>query len=303
MQKKGVVPPHQAQYSQQSGHAAIATYGALPTEALHQHLGHLQALYQLTAALSRAGALEEIYEAALTGLHHALGIERASILLFDPDGVMRFKAWHGLSEAYRQSTEGHTPWSPDTKDASPILVPDLDDEPSLAALRPVISSEGIRALAFVPLMHREGILGKFMLYYPAPHQFTEDEIQLAQTIAGHISIAVARRFDEQAIIAARTSANSAAERAAFLAEISRTLAVSLDYTETLASLARVTLPLLADACIIYHLVGETTLRRLAFAHINPETEELLHKVQRFEIPVSSDTPVARVVRSGKPVVE
>src|SRR5690242_2592272 len=110
---------------------------------LQQRLNQLQALYQLTAALSQASALEEIFEAALAGLHHALGIERASILLFDLDGVMRFKAWRGLSEAYRRTTEGHTPWSPDTKDAQPLLVGDIDRDPSLAALRDVILGEGI----------------------------------------------------------------------------------------------------------------------------------------------------------------
>jgi hypothetical protein len=34
-------------------------------------------------------------------------VSRASILLFDPDGVMRFKASRGLSEAYRAAVEGH----------------------------------------------------------------------------------------------------------------------------------------------------------------------------------------------------
>src|SRR6185436_8796873 len=121
---------------------------------------------------------------------------------------------------------------------------DVDDEPSLDALRAIISGEGIRALAFVPLVHRGNLLGKFMLYYPTPHLFTEDEIQLAQTIAGHIAIAVARRFDEEAISTARTSANIAAERAAFLADISRLLASSLDYTQTLTSLARAAVPFL-----------------------------------------------------------
>jgi signal transduction histidine kinase len=273
---------------------------ALP---LPQGLKQLQSLYQLTAALSQASALEDVFEAALAGLGHALGIERASILLFDPDGVMRFKAWRGLSDSYRRATEGHTPWSPDTKDARPILVADADDEPSLANLRAVISGEGIRALAFVPLVHRGKLLGKFMLYYPIPYRFTAEKIQLAETIAGHIAVAVARRLDEEAIAIARANANIAAERAAFLADISRLLATSLEYAQTLTSLARATLPFLADACIIYHMVGSSTLRRLALAHVDPEMEQLLREVQRFEIPLESNIPVARVVRSGRLIVE
>jgi GAF domain-containing protein len=209
--KKPTAPnqPHRSTTKSESKKHRIQDIPAdtLTAEALPQRLSHLKALYQLTAALSQASALEEIYEAALAGLHHALGIERASILLFDPDRVMRFKAWRGLSDHYRHTTEGHTPWTPDTKDPLPVLVADLDNEPTLANLRPVVRGEGIQALAFVPLVHQGSLLGKFMLYYPVPHQFTEDEIQLAQTIAGHIAIAVARRYNEEAINTARTEAN------------------------------------------------------------------------------------------------
>lgn len=306
MRKKPAASIEREQYANDSGRrqrANVASHDTRAAKMLQQRLNQLQTLYQLTAALSHARALDEIYEPALTGLRQAVGIERASILLFDPDGVMRFKAWRGLSDSYRRTTEGHTPWSPDTKDPRSILVADVDNEPSLAALRTVISAEGIRALAFVPLVHHGNLLGKFMLYYPTVHIFTEDELQLAETIAGHIAIAVARSFDEQAISTARTIANIAAERAAFLAEISRLLASSLDYTQTLTSLARATLPFLADACVIYHLVGNSTLRRLALAHIDAETEQLLQEIQRFEIPLTSDIPVARVVRSGNPEVE
>jgi len=306
MRKKQATPVQRHRYANNGGseHDSESTRAdVLAAEALQQHLNQLQALYQLAAALSRASALAEVYDAAITGLHRALGIERASILLFDPDGVMRFKAWRGLSDHYRRTTEGHTPWSPDTKDPLPVLVSDVADEPALEALRPVIRAEGIQALAFVPLVHQGKLLGKFMLYYPTSHQFTEDEIQLAQTIAGHIAIAVARRYDAEAINTARTEANIAAERAAFLAEISRVLSATLDYTQTLASLARASVPFLADVCVIYYLVGHTILRRLALAHVDPKMEQMLREVQRFEIPLEADIPVARVVRSGRPEAE
>jgi PAS domain S-box-containing protein len=193
-----LIPPDRTG-RQYSGNAVPEIQQTSVAQSLEQSLGQLQALYQLTAALSRATALEEVYDAALAGLLHALGIDRASILLFDADGVMRFKAWRGLSASYRRATEGHTPWSPDTKDPQPVLVPDVDVEPSLAILQAIISSEGIRALAFVPLVHQGRILGKFMLYYPTPHQFTADEVRLAQNIADHIAVAVARRHAEEAL--------------------------------------------------------------------------------------------------------
>ena len=46
----------------------------------------------LTRAIDKTRTLDEIYDAALDALAYGLGVERASILLFDADGVMRFKA-------------------------------------------------------------------------------------------------------------------------------------------------------------------------------------------------------------------
>ena len=59
---------------------------------------HISTCLSLTHAMSKSRSVQEIYGAALDALHAGLGVERAAILLFDPDGVMRFKAFRGLSE-------------------------------------------------------------------------------------------------------------------------------------------------------------------------------------------------------------
>jgi len=106
----------------------------------------------LTRAISASRTVEEIFEVALDALADGVGVARASILLFDPDGVMRFKAWRGLSEAYRRRVEGHTPWAPDTQDAAPILVPDVRKDPTMAEYQDAFEQEGIRGLGFIPLV-------------------------------------------------------------------------------------------------------------------------------------------------------
>ncbi|MFQ5343690.1 MAG: GAF domain-containing protein, partial [Anaerolineae bacterium] len=168
-------------------------------EALHQQFEQLQAIYHLSDAVSRTEAIEEVYEEALDSLQRTLKADRAAVLLFDPDGVMRFKAWRALSEGYRQAAEGHSPWQPDEKHPQPVLVPDVREEPTLERLRSVILSEGIHALGFIPLVYQGRLLGKFMIYYNAPHQFNADEVQLAQTIAGHIAFAIERARTEAAL--------------------------------------------------------------------------------------------------------
>ena len=73
-------------------------------------------------ALGRTRDLDDIYSAALDTLAECLEVSRASVLLFDPDGVMRFRAWRGLSSEYRAAVQGHSPWTPDSVDAVPLLV-------------------------------------------------------------------------------------------------------------------------------------------------------------------------------------
>jgi PAS domain S-box-containing protein len=155
-----------------------------------------KALYQLLANLSRASALEDLYEAALTSLLDVTEADRAAILLFDDDGVIRFKASQGLSNRYQAATTGHSPWQRGALDAQPIVVPDVQSDPTLAAYQDVMRQERIRALAFVPLALDTGVFGKFMLYYAAPHQCTQDELEIATLIASHLALATARKRAE-----------------------------------------------------------------------------------------------------------
>ncbi|MDP3092748.1 MAG: PAS domain S-box protein [Nitrospira sp.] len=153
----------------------------------------LQAIFRMTVALSRASSLEELYEQGIDGVQRALKVDRASILLFDEDGVMRFKASRGLSEEYKMAVEGHSPWSRETVNPQPMLVEDVVADPSVAPYRKIFVGEGIAALGFIPLVSAEGLVGKFMLYYDTPHQFTAEEIQIAQTIASHVALMIQRK--------------------------------------------------------------------------------------------------------------
>src|ERR1043165_719912 len=141
----------------------------------------LVSIERLTDALSRALTLDAVYAAALDALQASLKGERASILLFDERDFCGFVAWRGLSDAYRAAVNGHTPWRPDTPNPEPICIADGERDASLAAYGDVFRAEGIRALGFFPLIYRDRVLGKFMTYYAAPHDFDPTEIELART--------------------------------------------------------------------------------------------------------------------------
>jgi PAS domain S-box-containing protein len=158
----------------------------------------LGACLKLTRAISRTRTVEEIYESALDALADGLGVSRASILLFDADGVMRFKAYRGLSDRYRRAVEGHTPWRPDSPDPEPIVVGDVTADAALAPYADTIAAEGIAAMAFIPLVSVGRVIGKFMLYYDAPRTLSPEELQLAGVIASQVAFAVERTRTEEA---------------------------------------------------------------------------------------------------------
>ncbi len=149
-------------------------------------------LFRLSEAANRAHDVGQLYEPSLDAMISGLNVDRAAILLRDPDGVMRFKAWHRLSDRYRAAVEGHSPWAADERDAQPITVHDVTSDGSLASFRDLFASEGIAALAFIPLVHQSKLLGKFMLYCNEPRCLSERDLKLAMSIASQVSLAVAR---------------------------------------------------------------------------------------------------------------
>ena len=166
---------------------------------LQHKLEQMHVLSGLAEAVNRAQEPAEIYRAALQGLTRAVGADRASVLIFDADDVIRFKAWSGLSDEYRSAVAGHSPWKRGAADAQPIAIPDVLQDSSLSVLAPALAKEGIRSVAFIPLLGNGGVIGKFMLYYNQPHEFREEERQIALTIAAHVAFATERRNAEAAL--------------------------------------------------------------------------------------------------------
>jgi len=165
--------------------------------ALAKRADEQAALYQFTDRLFRAASRDDVYDAALDAIVRALGCERASILIFDDAGVMKFAVWRGLSDGYRKAVEGHSPWTRDTRDPQPIAIDDIEAAELDPSLKATIKVEGIGALAFIPLTARGELVGKFMAYYPAPHVFTDTDLNIAVTIARQLGFGLERLGAEE----------------------------------------------------------------------------------------------------------
>jgi PAS domain S-box-containing protein len=91
------------------------------------------------------------------------------------------------------------------------------------------------------------------------------------------------------------------DRLAFLAEVSETLASSLDYQTTLARIARLAVPRVADWCAIDMLEPDGSLRRVETSHVDPAKVQLaLELAERYPTPADAPYGVPHVVRSGQP---
>ena len=156
-----------------------------------------RAIYELAMRVNRAADSSDIFEAAVDAIMRSQSADRASILVFDDEHVMRFKSSRGLSQEYQRAVEGHSPWKITDSDPQPVCIDDVASVPLDDHLREVIKREGIRALAFIPITYEGKLVGKFMVYYNLPHAFTSSELRPAQTMATQVAFAIQRQKAEQ----------------------------------------------------------------------------------------------------------
>ena len=150
---------------------------------------NLEHLCRLADLAAESQELSEVFAAALDAARAVMGADRAAILVPDDLAVMRYRAWHRLSDEYRAATNDH---SPSALGASTLLVPDVGTDPSLEGMAPALKAEGVGALALVPVVHRARVLGQLAAYYDTPHAFSDGEVSAARLIARQIALGLER---------------------------------------------------------------------------------------------------------------
>ena len=96
-----------------------------------------------------------------------------------------------------------------------------------------------------------------------------------------------------------TERRRAQEAQRFLAEASTVLASSLDYETTLANVAQLAVPSIADQCIVHVVQEDGSMRRLAVVHENPSRQTLITELMgRYAFTPDGPHPIARVLRTG-----
>jgi signal transduction histidine kinase len=150
----------------------------------------------------------------------------------------------------------------------------------------------------LPLAARGQLLGVLALVLAeSGRRYGPDDLALGQELAARAALALDNARLYQAEQATR-------RRLAILAEAGAALTASLDFEATLARVARLVVPALADWCTV-DLVDDAEpvgLRRLAVVHADPAKEALVARLADYPPRPPAEHPVLTVVRTGQPAL-
>ncbi|MBW4574124.1 MAG: response regulator [Aphanothece sp. CMT-3BRIN-NPC111] len=100
--------------------------------------------------------------------------------------------------------------------------------------------------------------------------------------------------------AARALAENSQQKSAFLAEVSAILSSSLEYKQTLQSIADLAVPYFADWCSVDLLNDDRTITRVAVAHSDPQKVNLGWELaQRFPRHLDDGYGISQVMQTGE----
>lgn len=99
---------------------------------------------------------------------------------------------------------------------------------------------------------------------------------------------------------ARAVAENSQQQSAFLAEVSAVLSSSLEYEQTLQSIANLAVPYFADWCSVDLLNDDRTIGRVAVAHCDPDKVKFGWELaQRFPRHLDDGYGIAKVMQTGQ----
>jgi GAF domain-containing protein len=175
----------------------------------------------------------------------------------------------------------------------------IDRFPSLAD---DILTAGREALVALPLLADGLPIGAIGLGFDAVRSFDEDERRFFDSLALQCAVALDRSRAYEAEAAARALAEAATRRLAFAAEAGSVLASSLDWERTIARVAELAVPRLADLCAI-SLDSGGVVEVVKVAHVDESRGEAILALYRAHPPrLSDDVGVGAVIRTGVEVL-
>jgi signal transduction histidine kinase len=261
----------------------------------------LQYLYDISKLLTRFQTVERTVPDVVALLAQAVPLRSVIFILAARPGAPRAIAWQAPGEgaARLQFARAHA------QNAYRYLVRacgDLRDEtvplplPTPSTKPPAKFDNNFVLLPFV--VDHGAIFGA--LQVEGADKLNELELAFINAVINQLAIAVDR---QNLISAEQASAEARENEQRLLADVSAIVGSSLDYRDTLTTLARCTVPQFADLCFIdcAREGAEVDSREVVFAD-ETDQHELADRLRRHAAPAGSRTMQAKVLLSRKSVL-
>jgi diguanylate cyclase (GGDEF)-like protein/excisionase family DNA binding protein len=215
----------------------IVDAASAAADVAHQ-LHRAEALRRVASDIGSRLDLDQILAGLVEHATVLLGGDRASVLVYQPDGSRRAVAARGLSTAYLAAiapASGLSLIGSAVAAGEPIFSVNFRDDPRAAEIRAAVVQEGFDTLCVAPLFDgpdREP-LGSLNVYHDQPHHWSADELESMATLASQASMAIrnARNFTQLASWANQLQAiqqlGTRLSRLTSVEEISQTIATEL----------------------------------------------------------------------------
>jgi signal transduction histidine kinase len=264
-------------------------------------LGILKAAETISSEVMLERLLEKLIDLSLA----LAGAERG-VLLIEEGGRMLIRAIGSIGEPVSLvpipvETSPHVPRTlveHVRRTAEVVVLGDAAKQGPFAS-DPYVADHGVKSVLALPLRRLGKLSG--LLYLEnnvTTNVFAPDRVRLLSLLSAQVAIALENSLLFEKLtheIDERTHAEGALR---LLADAGMLLAETLDYERTLAQVARLAVPFLAEGCMIDVKEGET-LRRVAMAHIDPEKEQLLGELLHRG---GSQQGARRVMATGAPLL-
>jgi sigma-B regulation protein RsbU (phosphoserine phosphatase) len=168
---------------------------------LDRRVRELTALLEISKLLTSALGLQEVLDRIAEGMVQTLGVKACTIRLMDDAGIeLILKSLYNLSKEYLSKgpviLEDH-PVCQAAMTGEIVVIPDVSTD-SRFGYPEAAKKEGLHSMLCVGLMSRDRSIGTIHLYTGEPHDFTEDEIELVQSVANQAAAAIenAKLYEE-----------------------------------------------------------------------------------------------------------
>jgi PAS domain S-box-containing protein len=262
----------------------------------------LMALASASATILGTLDVDSVLSAVLDIARDVCAADAYAIWQLDDAGAWRPVRTFGVSEEFAEQVVPANGQAADARAvlSQPLIFPDVFASPLLAERHEEYRREGIVSMLAFPLVIRGEPRGAMVFYSRNRRDYHDVDVQVGRATANLAAgaLTTAELYEEQR--AARAAAEHSRRQALFLAEAGSVMSASLDYEQTLKTVAQLAVPAIADWCAIDVVHGRDGVQRLAVAHVDPKKVELARQLQeRYRADPDAPGGVHQVIRTGR----